>query len=121
MKLKNSDSRDYFKKLELSYKDSNEHLNRLKELLVDHFKCHKEFPMRLSKIVHFESEYSTIYLYVNGSYFKRRECISFNRDGFIGFAGWADSNNVQPILKAFNQWCGEVQYLKMINADKALI
>ena len=33
-----------------------------------------------------------------------REAVSFNRDGFIGFAGWADSSNVKPILKAVEDW-----------------
>ena len=45
------------------------------------------------------------YLYMNSHYFKERECISFNTDGFIGFAGWSDTKNVQPILRAFIQWC----------------
>ena len=45
------------------------------------------------------------FLYVNSHYFTRRECISFNRDGFIGFAGWADQGNVNPILRAFLKWC----------------
>lgn len=27
------------------------------------------------------------FLYVNSHYFERRECISFNVDGWIGFAG----------------------------------
>jgi hypothetical protein len=41
-------------------------------------------------------------------HFNDREAISFNRDGFIGFAGWADSKNVQPFLSAFCKWCDEV-------------
>ena len=45
------------------------------------------------------------YLYVNSHYFTQRECISFNEDGFIGFAGWADQGNVNPILRAFIKWC----------------
>lgn len=45
------------------------------------------------------------YLYVNSHYFERRECISFNPDGFIGFAGWADQGNTNPILRAFVEWC----------------
>ena len=32
------------------------------------------------------------------------EGISFNRDGFIGFAGWASDETVQPILRAFRWW-----------------
>lgn len=45
------------------------------------------------------------YIYMNAHYFTRRECISFNRDGFIGFAGWADQGNTNPLLRAFLEWC----------------
>lgn len=45
------------------------------------------------------------YLKVKGSYFESREAISFNKDGFIGFGGELDDKNVQPILKAFCNWC----------------
>jgi hypothetical protein len=41
------------------------------------------------------------FLFVAGPYFKKRECISFNADGFIGFAGWASSENSEPIIKGF--------------------
>ena len=44
------------------------------------------------------------FLYVNSHYFERRECISFNADGWIGFAGWADQGNTNPILRAFIEW-----------------
>ena len=45
------------------------------------------------------------FLYVNSHYFERRECISFNADGWIGFASWADQGNTNPILRAFIEWC----------------
>ena len=45
------------------------------------------------------------YLYMNSHYFTRRECISFNEDRFIGFAGWANQGNTNPILRAFLEWC----------------
>ena len=48
------------------------------------------------------------YLYVNSHYFTQRECISFNPEGFIGFAGWADQGNTNPILRAFLEWCDNV-------------
>lgn len=35
---------------------------------------------------------------------ERREAISFNPDGFIGVAGWADKWNVQPLLSALLEW-----------------
>lgn len=45
------------------------------------------------------------FLYVNAHYFTRRECISFNKGGFIGFCGWASDKNRAPIVKAFVRWC----------------
>ena len=45
---------------------------------------------------------------VNGSYFKRREAVTFNETGFIGFGGELDNRTVQPILKAFLKWCDEI-------------
>ena len=47
------------------------------------------------------------YLSVSGSYFSGRGAVSFNDDGFIGFAGWADDTNVQPFLRAFMRWLKE--------------
>lgn len=38
---------------------------------------------------------------------KGREAISFNSDGFIGFCGWADTQNGQPIYRAWRRWCLE--------------
>ncbi len=47
------------------------------------------------------------FLRVSGFYFSGREAISFNEDGFIGIAGWADDTNVQPFLRAFHKWVCE--------------
>ena len=47
------------------------------------------------------------FICVDGDYFKGREAISFNSDGFIGFAGWSDDKNVQPFLRAFVLWVVE--------------
>ena len=41
-------------------------------------------------------------------YFDNREVVTFNRDGFIGFAGWSDDKNVQPILAGFKAWVEEL-------------
>ena len=49
------------------------------------------------------------FLYMNSHYFEQRECISFNADGFIGFAGWADSANLNPIRRAFIEWCDSMK------------
>ncbi|MCW3783566.1 hypothetical protein [Defluviimonas salinarum] len=48
-------------------------------------------------------------IYCRAYYFDRREAVTFNRDGFIGFAGWADEKNVQPILSAFRAWVDELK------------
>ena len=37
-------------------------------------------------------------------YFTHRQAVTFEPDGFIGFAGWADEINVQPILAGFVKW-----------------
>lgn len=47
------------------------------------------------------------FLFVSGFYFHGREAISFNEDGYIGFAGWADDTNIQPFLRAFMRWLVE--------------
>lgn len=44
-------------------------------------------------------------LYMNAHYFTHREAIFFNQDGFIGFAGWADVGNRNPLLRAFMERC----------------
>lgn len=45
------------------------------------------------------------FLYMNSHYFTQREAISFDHDGFIGFAGWADIGNRNPLLRGFLKWC----------------
>ena len=47
------------------------------------------------------------YIRVDGPYFEDREAISINPDGFIGFAGWADSRNERPVVCAVARWLDE--------------
>lgn len=66
-----------------------------------------------SKDYHFDMENGGIeyfYFKVDSDYFKGREAISFNKDGFIGFAGWSDSTNIQPFKDAFQEWIDIVEY-----------
>ena len=44
------------------------------------------------------------YMTIETASWDKREAISFNRDGFIGVAGWADNKNVQPMLLAISEW-----------------
>jgi len=51
-----------------------------------------------------------IYLFTDGSYFSKRQAISFEHDKsdgykFIGFCGWASGCNRIPYLKGFINWC----------------
>jgi hypothetical protein len=44
-------------------------------------------------------------------YFKgrqARQCVTFQPGGFIGFAGWSDDTNIQPIIRAFMAWVDEM-------------
>lgn len=42
-------------------------------------------------------------------YFKEgRQGVTFEPDGFVGIAGWADDTNVQPLLRALLKWAEEV-------------
>ena len=111
-----NEAREYFEKCGLSYDDVTEG-----DILVLVMFLNKEIKksnkmgetsvstMCLSKkIVFVNSPKQTMkrcFLYMNSHYFTQRECISFNEGGFIGFAGWADQGNTNPILRAFLAWC----------------
>ena len=110
------EARDYFARKGLTYDDITEgDILVLIMLLNKHIKkSNKEnetsvSTMRLSETVDMKKKSNgtiiTCFLYMNSHYFTMRECISFNRDGFIGFAGWADQGNTNPILRAFLEWC----------------
>jgi len=51
-----------------------------------------------------ELDENSKYMTCKADYFESREAISFNRDGFIGMAGWASSNNIEPIRDAVIEW-----------------
>lgn len=51
-----------------------------------------------------DSIYKEAFIIVKCDNFSIREGISFNKDGFIGFAGWSDSDNVRPFIDAFEEW-----------------
>lgn len=112
----NEEARQYFKDKGLSYSNINSGdicvlVMLLNKSIKSACKNHKMSAdtMRMSEKI--QSKYKTngelieCYLFINSHYFTRRECISFNKDGFIGFAGWASSGNVAPIIKAFIEWC----------------
>lgn len=111
------EARQKFKSMGLSYDILDEpKIRLLYSLLGDELKAFRKNGEDISNIkmarsrklevlVSNSGEFQYAFMYVNGSYFKRREAISFNPGGFIGFAGWAGSANVQPMLRAFTKWC----------------
>ena len=42
-------------------------------------------------------------------YFESREAVTFNPNGFIGLAGWADDENAKPILSGFTSWISDLK------------
>jgi hypothetical protein len=109
-------AREYFKELGLNYSKIKESdLYKLREFILDSmyplladktYSMIKELTMdrriksKFKKDLLIESE-----LYANGSYFTRREAITFNEDGFIGFCGWASGCNRIPFINGFIAWC----------------
>jgi hypothetical protein len=53
-------------------------------------------------------QFNNVFLTVSGTYFSDREAISFNTDGFIGFAGWASTINTKPFINGFIKWCDDL-------------
>lgn len=65
--------------------------------------------IRKKDIVCLKKGLKCAFIEIDGLYFKRREAVSFNSNGFIGFGGSLSDKNIQPVLKAFYEWC---DYLK---------
>jgi len=109
--MNSNEARALFKNNDLSYcKIGSVEIYKLRELISEELKFVPEsrLKMKLSKVMDLKfMDDGTIYecyMKVNGPYFKKREAISFNRDRFIGFCGWASSANEKPFTDAFEKW-----------------
>ena len=110
-----NEAREFFKNRGISYDSIHEGdililcMMLQKELKKSNKAGETSVTMTLSKRVDMKKKsngsITECYIYMNAHYFTRRECISFNRDGFIGFAGWSDQGSTNPILRAFMAWC----------------
>jgi hypothetical protein len=114
-------ARAYFEQCGLTYSDIDIHaLKYLQVECDDEFNKQRKAAMngdaygywvRVNDAKYFKGEYDgsghiiCAFLTAKGTYFNAREVVSFNRNGFIGFAGEADDTNVQPVLTAFIRWC----------------
>ena len=113
--MTNNEARKLFIDLGLTYQDAFLNLEELKKELSKTLKEYsfekKCLNMTLRRSIKGNKK-NQAFFRVDGPYFKDRECISFNPDGFIGFAGWADSSNSEPILIAFANWCKSISGTK---------
>jgi hypothetical protein len=46
----------------------------------------------------------SLYMTCRTEQWDKREAVSFNSNGFVGIAGWADSSNTRPILDGIADW-----------------
>ena len=118
-----SEARAYFQGKGLTYADVTlDDLHYLRELLDEQFIHQRKERMktghkphywrRVNAAKYYKGEYNPetgavicAFITASGEYFNAREAISFNRDGFIGFCGAADSENTVPVVAAFVEWC----------------
>lgn len=80
-----------FERIE-SYEDS--------ERMVSTMRVHPKIKFKTDD----EGNMTSCFIRCDSHYFDKREAISFNADGFIGFCGWASTCNSQPILEAWRDW-----------------
>lgn len=95
----------------LSYSDlTRVDLDHLRNVLGKHLKSAKTIKgyamNRGIRMVNWPNGWAA--LTCKSSYFESREAVTFNPEGFVGFAGWADDTNVAPILAGFNEWRADV-------------
>lgn len=123
------EARDLFKEIGLSYSEIRMFdIDKLKGFLMmelEHFQ-NNGFTMKLCQLrkkdIVLDENGSLIKCFfrvkgiikssANGAFkdiihFTEREAISFNQDGFIGFAGWADDKNYRPFVDAFVRWVND--------------
>lgn len=100
----------YFEKSGLTYKViTHKNISRLRNILDSHMKLSGAFRGTLQCDADFTVD-PTLYARITCSsdYFTEREVVTFNDDGFIGLAGWADPKNIIPVAAAFCEWVDEM-------------
>lgn len=119
------DARQAFSAASLTYDVlTPSNMQRLRTLVNERMKAsgliHGEFRCRQRAIVKQTPWGPFAELRCRADYFDNREAISFNTDGFIGFAGWADDTNVRPILDGFKAWVLEMSANRATHEAEAL-
>lgn len=109
--------REYFKQLGLTLENQfpKSYYEKLSELIqyeIDILLADETYQMVKQLCMHKKIIYNKdcVELLTNGSYFKKREAITFDYyDKFIGFCGWASGCNRIPYIKGFIKWCDWVK------------
>jgi hypothetical protein len=119
--MNRDEAREHFKSSCLNYESLNEeHIKTLLKIISEELDDYyvnggehaKQMDMKVSKprikdVKVLKSGLQYARIQIDGSYFKRREGITFSSTGFIGFGAEFSDVNVQPILKAFCRWCNK--------------
>lgn len=115
-----NEARDYFENLGLSYNRIREgDIELLLSILSQELALYKNNGEEYAKLMDMKVRKPLVKdvkilkrtglryasLKIDGNDFVKREAITFNEDGFIGFGGELCEKNVQPILHAFHSWC----------------
>jgi len=111
--MTNDEARQYFQDKGLNYEVLNsQSIKLLTKLLreeLSKFKTiQKDCILESINYYRYSPKHRNVCLTVKGTYFDNREAITFNSDGFIGFAGWACSGNTKPFIDGFIKWCDQV-------------
>jgi len=111
MKESSAFSREYFLQLGITFKDISlneiEVLQKFIQREIDFLLLDKSYHMIKNLCINKKISFSEngIYLFTAGEYFKKREAVSFEPNGFIGICGWASGCNRIPYIKGFVKWC----------------
>ena len=93
-------ARKYFEESGLSYKDiGSKEWALLLKILQSELDNFKSEDCIMTGRIDVDSE----------GYFEKREGITFNTDGFIGLAGWADDTNVKPFVSTLIKWTDKLK------------
>lgn len=127
-----AEARAYFTAKGLTYLDiSGTDLELLKTLLDRHFSQARRERLAAGKPVYWqrvigirgEHRASGSMIWTNitakGATFTTTNVVSFNRHGFIYFCGEASHDDIQPVLRAFVEWCDRLAELKEIGKGGA--
>lgn len=131
-----TDAREYFREKGLTYDDITvTDLHFLATLLNLHFTIQRKYRLqnfskeangmrtnwlRVNDSKKYKGQYDEFgrlrcaFLTGKGDHFVAKEVISFNEDGYIGFCGEADTQNAEPVLTAFIEWCDELASIKEV-------